>query len=229
MEITASYVHHNFLKLIGLVILHIATKYIAPGLSDHDAVILDMYHHVGHNVKPKKKIYCFKKADWASLQIELENITNTYFQLNEANSRSIQDNWDYFHNFVLQAIDTHIPVKSISNVKSPPWMTSQLKRLIRKKQRLYNKAKASKTTLNWTANKNIQRQVRQSMRVQHDDYLANLLNSSSRLKLMVINLFGVTSSLLGKNTLELVPLKPPKELSHLPQVRPKHLINQFSQ
>ena len=128
---------------------------IAPGLSDHDAVILDMYHHAGHNVKLKKKIYCYRKADWASLRIELENITTTYFQLNEANPRSIQDNWDYFHNLLLQAIDAHIPVKSISNAKSPPWMTSQLKKLIRKKQRLYNKAKASKTTLDWTAYKNI--------------------------------------------------------------------------
>ena len=60
-------------------------------------------------------------------------------------------------------------------------MTSQLKRLIRKKQHLYNKAKASKTTLDWTAYKKIQRQVRQSMQVQHDDYLTDLLNFSSRL------------------------------------------------
>ena len=60
-------------------------------------------------------------------------------------------------------------------------MTSQLKRLIRKKQRLYNKVKASKTILDWTACKNIQRQVRQSMQVQHNDYLTDLLNSSSRL------------------------------------------------
>ena len=85
------------------------------------------------------------------------------------------------HNLLLQAIDAHIPVKSISNAKSPPWITSQLKRLIRKKQCLYNKAKASKTTLDWTAYKNIQRQVCQSMRVQHDGYLTDLLNSSSRL------------------------------------------------
>ena len=154
---------------------------IAPGLSDHDAVILDMYHHAGHNVKLKKKIYCYRKADWASLRIELENITTTYFQLNEANSRSIQDNRDYFHNLLLQAIDAHIPVKSISNAKSPPRITSQLKRLIRKKQCLYNKAKASKTTLDWTAYKIIQRQVCQSMRAQHNDYFTDLLNSSSRL------------------------------------------------
>jgi len=58
-----------------------------------------MCHHASHNIKPKKKIYCNRKADWASLQIELENITATYFQLNETNLRSIyyiQENWDYF-------------------------------------------------------------------------------------------------------------------------------------
>ena len=46
---------------------------------------------------------------------------------------------------------------------------------------MFHKVKASKTTLDWTACKNIQCQVRQSMQVQHDDYLTNLLNSSSRL------------------------------------------------
>ena len=54
-------------------------------------------------------------------------------------------------------------------------MTPQLKRLIRKKQRLYNKAKKLQTPLDWMAYKNIQHQVRQSIRIQHDKYLANII------------------------------------------------------
>ena len=33
---------------------------IVPGLSDHDAVFLDLYHHAGHNAKPKKKVYFYQ-------------------------------------------------------------------------------------------------------------------------------------------------------------------------
>ena len=81
-------------------------------------------------------------------------------------------------------------------------MTSQLKRLIRKNNAYsYKKAKTSKTTLDWRAYKSIQRQVRQSMQVLHNDYLANLLNSSSRLN-------GNKPFWRYIKSLELVPLKP---------------------
>ena len=41
----------------------------------------------------------------------------------------------------MQAIETYIPTKCISNNTTSPWITPDINRLMRKKQRLYNKAK----------------------------------------------------------------------------------------
>ena len=56
-------------------------------------------------------------------------------------------------------IRTYILVKDISSKKILPWMTPQLKRLIRKKQRVYNEAKHSKTAADWVKFSTIQQQV----------------------------------------------------------------------
>ena len=60
-------------------------------------------------------------------------------------------------------------------------MTSQLKRLIRKKQRCYNKAKCTKRSTDWAEYKSIQGQVRQSIRNEHQNYITKILSSSSNL------------------------------------------------
>ena len=60
-------------------------------------------------------------------------------------------------------------------------MTSQLKRLIRKKQRCYNKAKRTKRSTDWAEYKSIQGQVRQSICNEHQNYITKILSSSSNL------------------------------------------------
>jgi len=105
-----------------------------------------------------------------------------YFQLSDTNSRSVGENWNYIHANLLQAVDICIPMKHISNQKKFPWMTPCLKRLIRKKQRFYIKAKWTKTASDWSQFKNIQQQVRQSIRLQCNKYLNKILNSTSEFK-----------------------------------------------
>ena len=156
------------------------------------------------NKKLKKKD-CFNKADWTSLHEKVASMSNDYLQLNETSSRSVHENWNYFHKNLMQAVEAHIPSKYISNSKKLPWMTPELNRLIKKKQRLYNKAKNLKTAADWTAYKNIQHQVRQSIRIQHNKYLASIINSSS--KLNGNKPLSTISSPTNKSMLELVHSK----------------------
>ena len=60
-------------------------------------------------------------------------------------------------------------------------MTPQLKRLIRKKQRFYNKAKRSKQLSDQAEFKSIQGQVCQSIHAEHQKHFTKILSSSSSL------------------------------------------------
>ena len=82
--------------------------------------------------------------------MKLASISDEYFQMNEVNSRSIQD---YLHENLMQAIEMCMPTKFISNITKPPWIMSDLDRLIRKKKQLYNKAKKSKAAADWVVYK----------------------------------------------------------------------------
>ena len=86
-------------------------------------------------------MYSFKRADWTSLQDEVVNISIAYFQLNNINSRSVEENWTYMHRNLLQPFDACIPTKSNSSWKQLPWMTPHMKRLIRKKQKILQQSK----------------------------------------------------------------------------------------
>jgi len=56
-------------------------------------------------------------------------------------------------------------------------MTSQIKRLIRKKQRFYNKAKRSKLSFDWVEYRSVQTQVHKSIRAEHQKHIAKILNN----------------------------------------------------
>ena len=59
-----------------------------------------------------------------------------------------------------------------------PWMTCQLKRLIRKKQRIYNRAKLYNKSSDWKAFKEIQLQTKSTLRQQRLKFLADSLNKN---------------------------------------------------
>ena len=78
-----------------------------------------------------------------------------YLTLNENSSRTVEQNWNFIHESILQIVKDHIPAKQISISSRLPWMTSQLKGLIKRKQRLYKRAKRFKRPSDWKAYKDM--------------------------------------------------------------------------
>ena len=100
------------------------------------------------------------------------------FLVNNHSQRTVEENWTFIHAHILNLIEKHIPSKYISNKKSCPWMSVSLKRLIRKKQRLYKCAKHYNSDTKWKEYKDINKQVRNQIRQQHTNYLSNTVFSN---------------------------------------------------
>ena len=112
-----------------------------PGFSDYDAVIVDLTNlHTSHT-KQERKIYLYNRANWSVIRDENSVVCDMYFNLNENNTRTVEQNWNFFHENILLIVDKHIPVKNITATNRLPWMTLELKRMIKRKQHLYNRAK----------------------------------------------------------------------------------------
>ena len=136
------------------------------GFSDHEAVIVELANlQVGHK-NVQKKIYLYNRANWDIIREKVSTVSDMYLTLNENSSRTVEQNWNFIHESILQIIKDHIPAKQISTSSRLPWMTSQLKRLIKRKQRLYKRAKRFKRPSDWKAYKDMQCQVRSALKQQ---------------------------------------------------------------
>ena len=80
----------------------------------------------------------------------------------------IQDLWDIFKMQCYDCLDL-VPHVLSTKPDRNPWINNYVKRLTNKKQRLYNKAKSTQLQSDWSAYKDIKKQVQRECRRAHDN------------------------------------------------------------
>ena len=127
------------------------------------------------NIKRKHqnqhKIYLWHKANVENLEKEVaEKISQTVFD-----PVDIDKNWTNFRNILTEAADKFVPQKLSSLRHNLPWYNLQVKKLGKKKQRLYNKAKRSKIASDFTAFKACRAEYRKLLKNARQDYYIDFL------------------------------------------------------
>ena len=110
---------------------------IMPGLSDHDIILAEV------NSRPEviKQVPCdiplYKKADWDQLKKSMRQLL-TELQSAPATTDS-QILRDKFAARLQQGIDEYIPTRKAGTRDGFPWINQEIRRLIRKRDKLYNR------------------------------------------------------------------------------------------
>ena len=108
---------------------------VVPGISDHDAVIIELDTAVKYCRKPPRLVYLYKKGDMDGVRKELEDFKDSFLE-SEPLKKGVEENWNMLKQAIFNAMEKHIPQKKLSSRQHVPWMTSTIKRMIRKKKRL---------------------------------------------------------------------------------------------
>ena len=87
----------------------------------------------------------------------------------------MEENWNTFRNKLLELMNTHIPSALSRKHKELPWWNRFLQRLVRSKQRAYNKAKRTKKPTNWAKYRHIQKSIQREMRRARWTYINKIL------------------------------------------------------
>ena len=122
-----------------IVVTLVNTVTIIPGLSDHNTVKSVV------NVKPKlnkqqpHRSFLSRKADWEFVR---DFIGATF--LDKFKEKSIDQAWSEFKDTIHEGIRKFIPSKLVGSKKHLPWITSHIKRDLRKRDKLYQKFKRCK-------------------------------------------------------------------------------------
>ena len=140
---------------------------IVPGISDHDITVSDFTIRPHYEKSKSRKIYRFNKADWTNLKNDCLSLTEQV-KAKYSNGCDIKDIWAFFKSLLLQYTDKHVPSKTVSNNNRTPWLSNKLKRMLKRKARLYKQAKKTGKFGNFRF---AQKECRRAYRKAETDYV----------------------------------------------------------
>ena len=146
---------------------------ILPGLGDHDIVSVDVLLSPQKIKIPRRKIYLYKKGKFDLISKDMVEFATSVTD-EKVQSLGVNELWMDFKQALLTSVDKHIPSRLSRNSTQLPWIKHSHIRLIRRKQRLYNKAKRSNDLSDWDQFKNFRRSTERIIRKSRSDYLLNI-------------------------------------------------------
>ena len=148
---------NNILDIFCFCILN--QCYPIPGIGDHDTVMIESSTTVQNYPPSKRTIYLWTRANLDDIKQKLLNLCALYLTHNTI-STPVTILWDDFKSICYECLDM-IPVKEVSSNSKLIWINRIIKRLSRKKQKLYNKARASKTPDDWSIYQAVKQKLQQ--------------------------------------------------------------------
>ena len=111
------------------------------GVSDHNIVLFEVMSKVKLTKQPPRTIYMYDRANWNALREELYTLLMTDDA--ESPGDNVEQLWSKFKVSIAQVVDKYIPHKLAKKRGSLPWINQNIRRLIRKRDRLYKLCKVS--------------------------------------------------------------------------------------
>ena len=145
----------------------------SPGLGDHDVVSAEaLLKPTLHKQKPRK-VFIFSKADWPTLKAKMKLYQQSF--LSNHYGQTVEQLWSDFTTTLDKLVQECIPAKLIRGKSSLPWITQEIKRLIRKRDSLYRKFKRSGDSDIKTKFQTLRQQIKKKIKDSYQAYLENLL------------------------------------------------------
>ena len=148
-------------------------------MADHNTILIDINISPKRKCRPKRNIFIRNKADNASIMKHLNTFNDEYFMLNY--DTTVNDKWNIVTSEVTNIINTYVPhffTSSRHNLPSVPWFQRTLKKLCKRKQRLYNKANKTRNQDDWQEFCDIRKNVHKQLCSARVSHISQFLTTS---------------------------------------------------
>ena len=149
---------------------------VIPGISHHEIVCADCNIRARMTKKTPREIHLWSKADWQSLRTKLCEFRDDF--ISSCHLRSVEENYSKCKSEVELLMSKYIPTKMTSTRFNMPWFNNTIKRMCKKKQKLFNKAKRTKLNRHWQQYHAFKKDVLKSIRKQRWKYIDDILQVS---------------------------------------------------
>ena len=147
-----------------------------PGMSDHCAITYDVKLTVKWQRKMDRFVYQYKKGNTEAVKSDMGKFRDRFLS-EDPYSRSVEDNWNLFKSALKQSMDKHIQQKKIISRWNLPWITTDIKRLCRRKKRAWDAGRHHHNSHAWKRYLKLSKQVKDSLQRAPRDYI-DILNTN---------------------------------------------------
>ena len=145
---------------------------VIPGISDHEAVHIEVSIHPIKNRQKPRTILLYKKANWDGLRAHMNNVTKLIVE--NFDDLSVEEAWQEFKQALESGIKQHIPDKLCKERNSQPWITHAIKKKIKKRDRCYKKYKKTSDIKQKETYQQLKHEIQRDKRNQYWKYLEEL-------------------------------------------------------
>ena len=150
---------------------------ILPGISDHDIVSCMVRFKPIILKQVPRVMLLYRKADWTAFKAFAKDKYEEL--LKDHPSKPVEDLWSSFKSVIHNGIAKFVPNKILGTKKSLPWITQPIKRLIRKRNKLFHKQKSSKSPSDRHHFLRVRQHIKMKIKQSYDLYIEDILSLNS--------------------------------------------------
>ena len=117
----------------------------------------------------------YQKGNFESMRKDASDFAKDKYFNGYSDNRSVQENFDLITSFIQESADKHIPSKTSRSTSSVPWITHEIKRKNRRRNRTHAKAKKTGSSKLREKFESLRREIKADVKKQHDLYVNNLV------------------------------------------------------
>ena len=151
---------------------------LLAGLGDHDIIQAKTSLQPIRKKPTKRRIHLWNRVDETKILKDTHDLKIRFLHCFSA-SDNVLEIWNFIKKEFNIIINNNVPTKETSSKSHQPWITTETKRLIRKKNRWFRKAKQTNTEKDWKIYKKIKAETQRTCRKTHDRYLNDIFTEDT--------------------------------------------------
>ena len=148
-----------------------------PGISDHLAIIFDVNLRLHIPRKSSRKVYQFHKSDKISLKMKAKAVLDKFIK-SDPTKNDITTNWCTTKSILKNLLNDYVPYKTTKSRHNLPWITNEIKCSMKKRDRLFIRARKSTLNTDWSNFRKFRNYVAKSIILSHKNYIHNIIGSN---------------------------------------------------
>ncbi|KAL8611033.1 hypothetical protein ACOMHN_042649 [Nucella lapillus] len=148
------------------------------GNSDHDIVLYDTALAPHRSRPPRRKFFLWKKADIEGMRQDVKEFANTYQYPDPSTPNALEQMWSDIKQMLSETVEKRVPSKTSASRHTNTWITTSIRRAIRRKPRAHKKARMTGKKKDVDRYRRIQAQTRYEVRQASRKYLEDVTRAS---------------------------------------------------